>query len=126
MKIKGMKKRKKQYKNVDMNMVQTLLRWRQKKNEVLKDSDLSCNLYPKKSSEPCSSCIYFGKCHHYRWEREYIHQKSDMLSDKNIRQRRLSKRQEKEENLQIQFGERKGPVDFEYGEDEKSFSEVFS
>ena len=40
-----------------------------------------------------------------------------MLNDKTIRQRKLGKIQEKEENLQIQFGAKKEPIDLEYGED---------
>lgn len=77
-------KRENKIKKLEMSVVKLLLQWRDGANTLGKGV---CTLRPKKNEEPCISCGHYEKCHHYGWEREYIH-KNDMLNREKIRERR--------------------------------------
>lgn len=83
-------KRRKKIKNVDMQMVQKLLRWQEECNERLKGTKHSCTLHPKQS-EPCASCAHYKDCHHYEWERDYIHKQEQSNQDVRMREKRGGK-----------------------------------
>ena len=83
---KGQKQSK--IKKVDMGVVRLLLIWRNKRKEQLAATKHTCTLRPKKNSGPCISCGYYEKCHHYRWEREFIHKHQEAHKASKIRKKK--------------------------------------
>ena len=88
-------KRRTKVKNVDMQMVQKLLLWRKELNEKLKGTKHSCTLHPKQT-EPCASCPHHKECHHYEWERDYIHKQEQSTKGAKMREKRGGKIEQKQ------------------------------
>lgn len=82
-------------KKVDMSIVQQLFRWCQEINVTLAGTGVSCNLHPR-TSEPCISCKYRKKCHHYEWERDYIYKQKEAERTSEIRKKKNAKAQNKQ------------------------------
>ena len=95
--LRGQKKNK--VKKIDMSIVKLLLFWKKSRNEQLEGTKYFCTLRPKKNEEPCASCIYFKKCHHYRWEREYIHKEEQ--AHKTSKTRKKQKKDKYQEILEL-------------------------
>lgn len=80
--------KKSKVKKVDMGIVKWLLMCRDKRNDQLAATKYFCTLRPKKNEEPCASCVYFNKCRHYRWEREYIHKEEQAYKTSKTRKKK--------------------------------------
>ena len=104
--------RRSKVKKVDMSIVKKLLCWCKLKKDELEGTKYTCNLRPKKGSEPCISCEYYEDCAHYEWEREFIHKQDIALKDSKRREKRCSNKSSK--TLEEDVGEENYP---DYEED---------
>lgn len=78
---------------IDMNMVEQLIKWRETRNNQLKDFAFKCSLYPDENKRICETCptTIRKACFKYEWERDYIHKQEKAKLDNQMRKKKKRK-----------------------------------